>query len=99
MSYDLKSHVGASDEDNLFCQWCEEEAEELVTKYVGTVEVPDAILSLAIVEVGSEIYHRRSAPNGIAQFAAFDGSIIRVARDPMVAAYAILKPYLPLGFA
>jgi hypothetical protein len=41
----------------------------------------------------SELFHRRSAPNGVAQFASFDGSPIRVAKDPMNAVYPLLMPY------
>jgi hypothetical protein len=58
------------------------------------------ILNRAKIECGSELYHRRSAPNGVAQFATLDGgSAVRVARDPMIAAYPILVPYVGQGLA
>ena len=62
--------------------------------------IPEAVLRRAILEVGSELFHRRQAPNGFPQFATPDGGQAqRIARDPMVAARPILAPFLPMGFA
>jgi len=62
--------------------------------------VPATALLRARIECGSELFHRRSAPNGIAQFATLDGgSAVRVARDPMIAAYPILTPWVGQGIA
>lgn len=62
--------------------------------------IPVEILKRAILEVGAELYHRRTAPSGIRNFATeFGGSPVRLARDPMVAAYPILAPYVKGGFA
>lgn len=95
---DLKAYVGASDSDNTFVSACWDEAHALVDTYIGTAVVPATVLKRAKIEVGSELYHRRSAPNGVAQFATLDGgSAIRVARDPMVGAYPILSRYMPAG--
>jgi hypothetical protein len=98
-AYDkLKAYVGASDADNAFVSDCYDEAHLLVDRYIGTATVPAAIISRAKEEVGSELFHRRSAPNGIAQFATLDGSsAVRVARDPMTPAYAILNRWMPSG--
>jgi len=60
--------------------------------------LPAEVVDRAYLEVGSELYHRRNAPNGIAQFSSFDGNAMRVARDPMVAAYPLLQRYLVVGF-
>jgi len=98
-STDLKDYVGASDLDEFFVETCFEEATALVDSYVGNATVPAAVLSRAILEVGSELFHRRSAPNGVAQFTTFDGSAIRIARDPMVGAYPILKRFVGFGIA
>jgi hypothetical protein len=96
----LKSYVGAPDSDNTFVTACWDEATALVTKFVGTATVPATVLLRAKIECGSELYHRRSAPNGVAQFATLDGgSAVRVARDPMIAAYPILVPYVGQGIA
>ena len=79
---------------------CEAEAEALVTAYVGTALVPSEVLGRAVLEVGSELFHRRSAPNGVAQFGTLDGAApLRVARDPMVGAYPLLARYVGGGFA
>jgi len=95
----LKTYVSAGDSDDTFVQACWAEALELITIYVGTHAVPDAILIRATTEVGSELFHRRSAPNGVAQFTTLDGSAIRIARDPMVAAYPLLRRYVGWGLA
>jgi hypothetical protein len=100
-AYDaLKAYVGAPDSDNTFVESCFNEAHLLVDKFVGAVVVPATVLTRAKIECGSELYHRRSAPNGIAQFATLDGgSAVRVARDPMVGAYPLLMPYVGMGIA
>jgi len=96
---DLKDYVGAPDSDDAFVETCFDNASSMVTVYIGETEVPENIFTRAVLEVGSELYHRRSAPNGIAQFSTFDGAPIRVARDPMVGAYPILNRFVGLGVA
>ena len=97
---DLKAYVGAPDSDNTFVSACWDEAHALVDTFCGDVVVPAIVLKRAKIECGSELFHRRSAPNGVAQFATLDGgSAVRVARDPMVGAYPILIPYVGLGLA
>lgn len=96
---DLKAYVGTTDVDNDYCQSCWDAAVVLVSKYIGTTAVPQPAIDRATLEVAAELYNHKSAPNGISQFATFDGqSALRIARDPMVAAYAILNPYLVVGF-
>lgn len=95
---DLTAYVGAPPSDDAFVGACWVTAVELVTRYVGGATVPGEITDRATLEVGSELFHRRQAPNGIAQFASPDGgAAVRVARDPMVAAYPLLAPYVGLG--
>lgn len=75
-------------------------ATELVAKAIGTAVIPQTVIDLAVREAAAELYHRRNAPNGVKNFADMDaGQVIRIARDPMVAARPIIAPYLPLGFA
>lgn len=96
----LKDYVGSTTPDDAFVEACWDEAVALVTKFVGTATVNADVLVRAYVECGSELFHRRSAPNGVAQFATLDGgAAIRVARDPMVGAYPILTPWVGLGVA
>jgi hypothetical protein len=79
---------------------CYYTAEALVSAFVRAIDVPRHPLEQAIRECASELWHRRNAPNGIQGFSTPDGeSPVRIARDPMIAARAILKPFLPLGFA
>jgi hypothetical protein len=46
------------------------------------------------MEVGAELYNRRSAPGGIAQFASFDAAPLRIAKNSMVRAYDLLSPFV-----
>ena len=97
---DLKAYVGAPDSDDAFVSTCWDEAHALVDLFCGSVVVPATVLKRAKIECGSELFHRRSAPNGIAQFATLDGgSAVRVARDPMIGAYPLLTPYVGQGIA
>lgn len=88
-----------SEADSAFISDCISSAVELVNAACGDyiTRIPEAVLTRAYVEAGSELYNRRSAPNGISQFSAPDGTSIRLARDPMVAARPLIQPYLPLG--
>lgn len=98
---DLQEFVGASSVDEAFVTDCWNEAHALVDNFCGAAieNVPAVILKRAKLNCGSELFHQRSAPQGISQFASADGSVIRVARDPMVAAVKILQPFLPIGAA
>jgi hypothetical protein len=69
----------------------------LVNDYIGTATVPASIKDQATLITSSELFHRRSAPNGVAQFATFDGSPVRVAKDPLNSVYPLLNRYV--GFA
>ena len=94
---EFKAYVG-TDEDSTFVQEVLDAGIQLVNNYIGNVEtVPNDIHSQAILICASELFHRRSAPNGVAQFASFDGSPIRVAKDPMNAVYPLLQRFV--GYA
>ena len=104
---DLKAYVNAGNSDDDFINLCLVQAQALVTKYnrvknldgtYGPSAAPVEVVDRAVLETASELFHRRNAPNGVAQFASFDGAPIRVARDPMVGAYPLLNPYLVVGF-
>jgi hypothetical protein len=89
---EFKAYVG-TDEDSDFVEQCLDAGHALVDRYQGEAEVPSDLHRQAIFICASELFHRRSAPNGVAQFASFDGSPIRVAKDPMNAVYPLLMPY------
>ena len=94
---DLKSYVGATDSDDAYVESCWDESVHLVNNFADADAVPEKLMDRAYLECGSELYHRRSAPNGIAQFTSYDGSPVRIARDPMTPVYALLRRYvLPL---
>lgn len=85
-----------------FLNDCAAQADELVTRYIagfGTPDIPTTIITLSVNVVGAELYHRRNAPNGVANYSDGMGGTIpmRVARDPMVAARPILAPYVGLA--
>lgn len=94
---EFREYVGTS-EDSSFVDECLASGVALVGNYVGEQTVPSVILDQAILLCSSELFHRRSAPNGIAQFASMDGtSPMRVAKDPMTAVYSLLLPFVKLG--
>ena len=91
---DLQAYIG-TDETGNFINSCLTAGENLVENYIGAIEtVPTDIHDQAVLICASELFHRRSAPNGIAQFASLDGSPVRVAKDPMGAVYPLLMPYV-----
>lgn len=88
------------DADKAFIQQCLIEAWALVGQTIGaTTSVPDEIRDRAVIECGSELFARRAAPSGVTQYADATGAPVRLSRDPMTGARAILAPFLPLGFA
>jgi hypothetical protein len=94
---ELQAYIG-TDETGSFIESCLSAGNALVGNYIGEVEtVPREVHDQAILICASELFHRRSAPNGIAQFASMDGSPIRVAKDPMGAVYPLLLPFVSWG--
>jgi len=91
---DLQAYIG-TEETGSFIQSCLDSGTAQVANYVSVITtVPDEIHRQGTLICSSELFHRRSAPNGIAQFATMDGSAIRVAKDPMGAVYPLLLPYV-----
>lgn len=91
---DLKAYVGSSDIDDTFVEECWDTARDLIASYVQSVNVPPHVLKRCYLEVGSELYHRRSAPMGVSQYATYDGAPIRIARDPLIGVYPLLNRYM-----
>ena len=74
------------------------QAGDLIGNYIKNSVIPDSVLSLALLAVSRDLYTQSQAPGGV--FTPFgDGSAVRLARDPMKAAYPLLIPYLKGGFA
>jgi hypothetical protein len=92
----FQEYVGT--DETTFPQDCLNTGHALVTRYIGDVTgVPTHIHNQAVLNVASELFHRRSAPMGIAQFASNEGAPTRVARDPMISVYPLLLPYVGFG--
>lgn len=73
---------------------CTKEALALVEQYVGETFVPAIILTRAVVETAADLFWRRNAQNGIAQFDNGEGlELMRIGADPMHAARILLKPW------
>jgi hypothetical protein len=93
---EFQAYVGT--DETTFPQECLTAGQALVATYIGeVVTVPVTLQDQAVLIASSELFHRRSAPNGVAQFASFDGAPIRVAKDPMNAVYPLLQRYV--GYA
>lgn len=94
----LMSYLGTSESDREFVGECLQQATTLINTYIGSAVVPEDIMNNALTQVSSELFHRRNAPSGIAQFSSLDGvSPIRVAKDPMTSVYPILRRYVVDG--
>lgn len=81
---------------------CETTALQLVTRHVGSTaaSVPKGVLRAAVREVGADLFHRRKSRNGVTTFAGGEGvTPIRLNRDPLTAAYPILRPFMPAALA
>lgn len=91
----FQAYVGTDETD--FPQEVLTAGHALVTRFIGDATVPTHVHDQAVLIASSELFHRRSAPNGVAQFASMDGSPVRIARDPMGAVYPLLQPYV--GYA
>lgn len=90
----FREYVGTS-EDSTFVDDCLAAGLAMVEKIVGDSEVPAEVVDNATLVTASEIFHRRSSPQGVTQFAAMDGgSPIRVAKNPRSVAYEYLFPWL-----
>lgn len=98
MSESLSTYVKATDKDSEYVQDCHEQAEAMVEQFIKdngrtNVTLPEVIKARAVLEVGAELYFRRQSRLGIAGLDNAEGQPMRIARDPMRAAYDLLMPY------
>lgn len=98
---ELRSYVGADPTDGLdsLLTSCLSEALLLVEKFVGPRPVPSPIRDRAVTEVAADLFNRRNAPHGVMnqQYTTIDGpgvEAVRISRNPMTAAYPILRPWV-----
>lgn len=96
----LRGYVSADSSHDDYLAECWATAELAVAQHVGAAVVPVDTYRRAVLEVASELYHRRNAPAGVlAQYADVAAAPVRMARDPLAPAYPLLAPFLPGGFA
>jgi hypothetical protein len=94
---DLRHYVGAPSSDDAFLERVLGEAEATMTAYAGTTPIPQTVWDGCLVQVASELYHRRNAPSGITQFVSMDGTGMRMSLDVMKSVYAILDRWVVRG--
>lgn len=101
--------------DTTFAEGCFEEAVAMVDGFIGSTpdqlldgyegafglySVPAVIRDKCILQVGANLYHQKAAKNGIAGFTGDDTPVpVRVARDPMLDSYPLLRRFIPVGLA
>lgn len=91
----LRAYLRTNSDDYLADSW--DTAEALVASFAGTAIVPASVLKQCHLKAAAELFHQRSAPQGIAQFADQTGAPVRTARDPLAGVYPMLRPYVGLG--
>ena len=93
---EFRAYVGTDEESN-FVNDCHAQAIDMIDRYIGSVVLTNSVRHNVILMVASELFHRRSAPSGISQFASLDGQPVRLSIDPMRGVYPILQPYIGYG--
>lgn len=98
---DLARYVRANDRDAEFTDECAARAAQLVLDKIGDAIVPESVLSVAILEVGANLYQRRQSSIGTTSYGDPEtlGNPMRPALDPMTPAWPLLRPYLGPGLA
>lgn len=97
----LAAYVHADPTDTQFVSQCATTARQMVSQRIGSAKVPPGVVAQAVLEVGSNLWHRRlnardqSGPGDVETTPAF----FRPALDPMTPAWPILRPYLGVGIA
>jgi hypothetical protein len=91
---EFRAYVG-TDEDSTFVDECLTGGHALVTRLIGDATgIPVSVHDNAVLIASSELYYRRQSPQGVSQFAAFDGSPARLSKDPLTAVFPLIMPYL-----
>lgn len=97
---DLSWYVQAIGEDADYAATCQAEAEQMVSDFIGEGNpygVPASVVARAELEVGADLYYRKASRNGVVQLGDVEPQLYRVNRDPMAAAYPLLRRYLVMG--
>ena len=94
-------YVNAVGEDKPFAAESQEVAQQMVEDFIGGAgnpfRVPAEVVARAVLEVGADLYYRKASRNGVAQIDGVEPQLFRLNRDPMAAAYPLLRRYLVMG--
>jgi hypothetical protein len=97
----LEWYVQALGEDVPYAAESNEQATQLVQDFIGgeenPFEVPESVVARAVLEVGADLYYRKASRNGVIGLDGVDPQPFRLNRDPMAAAYPLLRRYLVTG--
>lgn len=97
---DLSWYVQAIAEDAPYATTCAAEATQMVNDFIGEgnpYQVPASVVARAVLEVGADLYYRKASRNGVVGLDSTEPQVFRLNRDPMAAAYPLLRRYLVMG--
>lgn len=97
----LDWYVQALGDDTAYAAESAQVASQMVTDFIGGSSnpfgVPASVVARAVLEVGADLYYRKASRNGVASIEGVEPQIFRLNRDPMAAAYPLLRRYLVMG--
>ena len=96
----LDWYVTALGDDLAYAKESEGVARQMVSDFIGDGNpygVPAGVVARAVLEVGADLYYRKASRNGVVQLGGVDPQLFRLNRDPMAAAYPLLRRYLVMG--
>jgi hypothetical protein len=94
-AYILGRELAPGEDPDAFVTACATQARALVAEFTGDAPVPAEVLARAMIEVASELHHRRGAPSGIQLDPTGQASSeLRLARDPLTPVYPMLRPWV-----
>lgn len=97
---DLAWYVDAIGADAEYAAASKEVARQMIEDFIGQGNpygVPQSVVARAVLEVGADLYYRKASRNGVVTLQGVDPQLFRLNRDPMVAAYPLLRRYLVMG--
>lgn len=101
----LGKYVNDATPASEYVKECAAEAAAMMAGHLSPENVrsvpPPHVITRALLEVGAELYHRRTTRNGVVGLEGGPDNFapLRIARDPMKACYEILRPYMKAAIA
>lgn len=97
----LKDFLDSQTEEDTFVESCWDDARLLLETATANAfrPVPDSLMDRMTLEVGSELYNRKSAPSGGSQYQTYEGGTfpVRSPRDPLTQVRPMLAMFV-VGF-